>query len=433
MHTDVDKQADEMHQAATRQAVAQIAQAAETWPVKRAWLPLSTRITSSTSAPASGRSTPALTLVSYNLLAQCLIRRKMFSYCSKQSLRLHHRRGQLTAELLSYKADILALQEVDADHFEQHYKAVFDSYGYSGRFGAGRGQGSRLRAVFQTSALRRGRLPAAAVRGHGQRVRRRENAARDEQANVAQILTLTHRTVPSCGVIISNTHCFWEPTHRFLKLRQCERLLQRVHDTALQHKLPALLAGDYNLTPATHIYSWLVTRQLERQFFYKYISPPERDTQDNGEATVGSKPEDEQWDEADEKSVAEQRQHDARYRDIEQLLERSASLPRLTSVYSSYSSLVPPIAPQPYCNWQGEPAYTNYTGGWKGTLDYVFVMSTDTAQQQQSGGTAGVEVEVESVLELPGLDVVTSATALPNETLGSDHLAIGCQFRLASR
>ena len=422
-----------MHQAATRQAVAQIAQAAETWPVKRAWLPLSTRITSSTSAPASGRSTPALTLVSYNLLAQCLIRRKMFSYCSKQSLRLHHRRGQLTAELLSYKADILALQEVDADHFEQHYKAVFDSYGYSGRFGAGedKAHGCALffrRALFDEADYQLLQYADMASEYDDERTQREMS-----KPNVAQILTLTHRTVPSCGVIISNTHCFWEPTHRFLKLRQCERLLQRVHDTALQHKLPALLAGDYNLTPATHIYSWLVTRQLERQFFYKYISPPERDTQDNGEATVGSKPEDEQWDEADEKSVAEQRQHDARYRDIEQLLERSASLPRLTSVYSSYSSLVPPIAPQPYCNWQGEPAYTNYTGGWKGTLDYVFVMSTDTAQQQQSGGTAGVEVEVESVLELPGLDVVTSATALPNETLGSDHLAIGCQFRLASR
>ena len=144
-----------MQQEAARQAIAQIAHLAQTWPIKRSWLPLNNRITSaaaaaSTTTTSSTRtSSPLLTLVSYNLLAQHLIRRKMFMYCSKDTLRLHHRRQQLTAELLSYQADILALQEVDADLYHEHYQAVLGSHGYDGRFGTADDKGHGCALFFK--------------------------------------------------------------------------------------------------------------------------------------------------------------------------------------------------------------------------------------------------------------------------------------------
>ena len=167
-------------------------------------------------------------------------------------------------------------------------------------------------------------------------------------------------------------------------------MLSRTAAVAHQHKLPALLAGDWNLTPATHIYHWLIHRRLERQFWYKYIRPAD---ENKGAVTAGSKPEDERWDATEEKTVMELEQQHSRYVDMQRLLDRSQSLPLLASAYSSYTSLVPPLPPQPYCDWQGEPPYTNYTGGWKGTLDYVFVLRHTAEQQQQQSSAGGVEVE----------------------------------------
>ena len=435
------RQSEEMHRVAHDAAVAQIAHLAKTWPIKRAWLPLTSRVTSAASTvPASSRSSPLLTLVSYNMLAQHLIRREMFSYCSKQSLRLAHRRQQLTAELLSYSADILALQEVDVDLYHQHYESVLASYGYDGRFGTAddKGHGCALfykRDVFDVVDYELVQYADIASEYEDESTQREMN-----KANVAQIVALklkqqpdaspTSPSAPSMGVIVTNHHLFWHPSYRFVRLRQCERLLSRTHAIAQQHRLPALLAGDWNITPSTHIYKWLVSRRLEQQYWYKYVTPVENE-KEKGEDTVGSKPEDERWDESEEKSVLALQQQHERYDDMQRLLDRSRSLPLLASVYSSYTSLVPPLPPQPYCDWTGEAPFTNYTGGWKGTLDYCFVMRDGTAgQQQKQRSTDGVGVEVDSVLELPGLDVVASATALPNDTLGSDHLAIGCQFRL---
>ena len=412
------------------------------WPVKRAWLPLTTRISSaaaSTPITAPTYSSPPITLISYNLLAQCLIRRATFPYCAKQTLRISHRRQQLTAELLSYDADILALQEVDCDLYEQHYSVVLSEHGYEGRFGCGAGKnhGCALffkRAVFDVCDYQLVQYADMASEYTDESTQHEMN-----RANVALILALrlkqqqpdappTSAALPP-GVVVATSHLWWRPTDRWVKLRQAERMLSRTHALASQHNLPALLAGDFNLTPATHIYSWLTTRRLEEMYWYKYAAPVKisKDTEETG----GSKPEDEQCDEAEEKRVIEQHaqeRYQQRRSDMQRLLDRSLALPLVTSAYSTYTSLVPPLPPQPFCDWTGEQQFTNFCG-WKGTLDFVFVMH-DSERQRSEGGVA---VDVESVLEMPALEVVASETALPNKTLGSDHIAIGCQFRLVYR
>ena len=431
-------QPEEMHRLAPEASLAQIAHLAQTWPIKRAWLPLANRITSAAATSAATHSSPLITLVSYNLLAQQLVRRAMFSYCSKQSLRLNHRRQQLTAELLSYSADIIALQEVDSDLYHDHYESVLGEYGYDSRFGTAGDKGHGCALFFKRDMFAVVDYELLQYANIASEYEDESTKRELSKANVAQLLTLTLKQQPNStaaspprGLVLTNTHLFWHPSYRFVRLRQCEALLSRTHSLAQQHQLPALLAGDWNITPTTHIYNWLVNRRLEQQYWYKFITPTQND-QDRADGSASSKPEDEQWNEAEEKAVIEQQQRE-RYGDIQRVLDRSAALPLLTSAYSSYTSLVPLLPPQSYCDWAGEPPYTNYTAGWKGTLDYVFVMRDTAEQQQQQSSVASVGVEVDNVLELPGLDVVSSATALPNDTLGSDHLAIGCQFRLVSR
>lgn len=63
----------------------------------------------------------------------------------------------------------------------------------------------------------------------------------------------------------------------------------------------------------------------------------------------------------------------------------------------------------------GEPAYTNYVGGFHGCLDYIFI-------------DANV-LEVEQVIPLPSHEEVTTHQALPSVSHPSDHIALICDIK----
>ncbi|MEQ2158205.1 hypothetical protein GOODEAATRI_009860 [Goodea atripinnis] len=63
----------------------------------------------------------------------------------------------------------------------------------------------------------------------------------------------------------------------------------------------------------------------------------------------------------------------------------------------------------------GQPAYTNYVGGFHGCLDYIFI-------QPES-------MQVEQVIPLPSHQEVTTYKALPSVAHPSDHIALVCDLR----
>ncbi|XP_008301905.1 2',5'-phosphodiesterase 12-like [Stegastes partitus] len=63
----------------------------------------------------------------------------------------------------------------------------------------------------------------------------------------------------------------------------------------------------------------------------------------------------------------------------------------------------------------GQPAYTNYVGGFHGCLDYIFI------QQDR--------MQVEQVIPLPSHQEVTTYEALPSVAHPSDHIALVCDLR----
>lgn len=68
-----------------------------------------------------------------------------------------------------------------------------------------------------------------------------------------------------------------------------------------------------------------------------------------------------------------------------------------------------------YCT---EPPFTNYTEKFKGTLDYLFIPRSHT------------HLIPRAILEIPSETSVSAHTALPDDTLSSDHVSIACLFEL---
>ena len=73
-----------------------------------------------------------------------------------------------------------------------------------------------------------------------------------------------------------------------------------------------------------------------------------------------------------------------------------------------------------YASVQGEPAFTNCTPDFTGTLDYIFVSCLE-------------RIKAISLLELPTQESVEVVGGLPNNTHPSDHLPIGMDFAIHSR
>ena len=66
----------------------------------------------------------------------------------------------------------------------------------------------------------------------------------------------------------------------------------------------------------------------------------------------------------------------------------------------------------------GVPEFTNFTGGFKGTLDYIFADSS--------------QLNVEAAVPLPSEEELQVYVALPSVVLPSDHLALVCELKWKS-
>ncbi|KMZ57508.1 Glucose-repressible alcohol dehydrogenase transcriptional effector [Zostera marina] len=72
-----------------------------------------------------------------------------------------------------------------------------------------------------------------------------------------------------------------------------------------------------------------------------------------------------------------------------------------------------------YASLGGEPAFTNYTPDFTGTLDYIFISKNS-------------ELKPVSLLEIPGPDSPKLDGGLPNTNYPSDHLPIGADFEVCT-
>ncbi|CAE8602239.1 unnamed protein product, partial [Polarella glacialis] len=328
-------------------------------------------------------------VMNWNVLADLYATESVYPYCEKWALSWTWRKHLILKELKSMAADIITLQEVQKDAFDDWFRPQLAEAGYEGVFQQkkrepifhrGKYTAEGCATFYKTTRFKRvdkqvidyDRMSVQEIRNTAP-----ESAASAEKSvqrlskgNVALSVILedmhiktTHSsqaTGPNGGhvLVVVNTHILCDPSAADVKLWQSHLLIQHLKQMNLSH-MPCLICGDFNSTPQSAVYEYLRRGSV--------------------------------------RSDHEDLRHDPCG------LLNKLNLRHSLCLATAYET----------CNGQ-EATYTNYTEDFKGTLDYIWFSPDALAVLAIS------QVDDESQL--------TQETALPSSTRPSDHVSLVATF-----
>nr|ACR38125.1 unknown [Zea mays] len=335
-------------------------------------------------------------LVSYNILAQVYVKSTLFPHSPSACLKWKSRSGAILTELKSFDADFMCIQELD--EYDTFYKKNMENSGYSSiyiqrsgdkRDGCGIFYKPKSAELVQKEVILYNDLVEKYVPSDNVNSALENNSSAEEDKNAKPDnskrgdpndprvrlkrdcvgLLAAFKLSDPCDqiLIVANTHIYWDPQWIDVKLAQAKYLLSRVSQfeqlisNKYNCKPSVIIAGDFNSTPGDKLELSLEENYSELCFLlmevYNYLLS----------ANLGS---------TDEAPI------------------------KLRSLYAANG---------------GEPEYTNYTPGFTGTLDYIFLSD-------------GSSIKPTSLLRLPRGDSEDVKGGLPNFRHPSDHLPIGADF-----
>lgn len=325
-------------------------------------------------------------LVSYNLLAEIYATQQAYPYCDFWALSWGYRKTNLLRELVEAGADVLCLQEMQSDAYHQHFQPHLSEKGYDGLYKAKTREGAMGKVDGCAIFWRRGkfRLSENYTVEFNECARRAVSAMpglqpddghhflmRVSKDNIAQVAVLEVLQRPrgrqvqpaTAQLCVANTHLYSNPELPDVKLWQCNALLQELEGFVHSRQLPLLVCGDFNSDVRSAVYELMSTQG---------VSPDHPD--------LGNDP--------------------------CHVLPDASDLAHNMHLQSAYQSVM-----------GSEPPYTNYTGNFKGVLDYVW-FSTPHIRP-----LAVAPVPTEE-------DILKCGIALPNVQSSSDHIMLLCDIQL---
>ena len=203
-------------------------------------------------------------LVSYNILADeiCIMTDK-HAYCPVKDLEWDGKSGRgarLVAELLSYEADIVCLQECSLRKFDdcfrpglgQKYTGFHHSKHLTGHAAEqARTHRTGLAIFVRSAAWKPVKVQAvrlgdhSAARGH---IGSLKNKLQSLKHSV--LMVLLEHVASGARLAVGNTHLFWDPKQPHVKSSQAELAAQRLAAFAsVGTPCPVALVGDFNTVP----------------------------------------------------------------------------------------------------------------------------------------------------------------------------------------
>lgn len=204
-------------------------------------------------------------VMSYNILSQDLLLDNSYLYrhCDPDVLLWTRRLPNLLMEILQHDADILCLQEVQEDHYENQIKPALQARGYQCEYKKRTGnKPDGCAIVFKTSRL--SLLSSNPVEYF------RPGDTLLDRDNVGLVLLLRPNSSEGQSdpsfICVANTHLLYNPRRGDIKLAQLAILLAEIN--RLSHRSdgssnPVVLCGDFNSTPCSPLYNLLTTGCLE--------------------------------------------------------------------------------------------------------------------------------------------------------------------------
>ncbi|KAG0021391.1 Glucose-repressible alcohol dehydrogenase transcriptional effector [Entomortierella chlamydospora] len=355
-------------------------------PPEREWITLE-----DDSGASSGQDT--FTTFCYNILAENYATSQMYGYTPSWALTWEYRKELILQEILAYSADIVCLQEVELGQYEDYFKEQMKQQAdYDGVFwpkSRAKTMPEKDRRVVDGCAIfykasKFDLIDKQIVEFNHVALQRPDFRKTEDIFNrvmtkdqIAVITLLEHKDTKN-RIVVVNTHIYWDPVFKDVKLVQVAMLMDEIDKLSTQWahlpvsgsnvpsstsgKLPTLICGDFNSQRDSGVYEYLVKGSV----------PQGHD--DFGDHAYGT--------------------------------YTSEGLSHKMTLRSAYSDGV-------------ELPFTNFTPTYEAEIDYIFYSSNYLSVLGLLGG-----VEKEYMSRVVGF---------PNAHFPSDHVPILAEFKFRSQ
>ncbi|KAG2761089.1 hypothetical protein PC129_g13057 [Phytophthora cactorum] len=346
--------------------------------------------------------------MSFNVLADYLVINDRENEPAKrhQKYDWEYRCGRLVKEILRWSPHIVNLQEVD--HFEDFFEPRLKKAGFVGVYKRRTGEKTHDGcAIFVKKNMFR------IVSSHPIEYHVPDHPVLDRD-NIA--LTAVVEAKNSVGgrdparFVVANTHLLFNPNRGEIKLAQLDMLLKHLTSLRQEHNLilPVLLSGDFNLAPHSPLYHFLSTGKLDASGLSRYgLSGQNLDTNALRKAARVNE-NDRTRHHGNGTAFGKFKSGRAQRNDFRVYKPNTA--------YSHELDFASAYAQSPDDKCTGEPKFTIFHSGSKGTVDYIWYTRSS--------------LHCHGVVEMIPAGLLFKHDELPTTEHSSDHLSLVADFSL---